>query len=231
MSSQGAIPTATKKENRFDGGLYARTAIAHRPMARNVLDDDNRVVDQDTDREDQGKQADPVDGVAHHERGKQSQQDCGGDDNQSDQGFSPSNGERNQNDDGDGRKSEMEQEFIGLVIGSLAIIARHGDMDAFGDQFPFQKLQPFQDLVGDDHGIRTRALCERQGHGRQGLEAIAALAPLKRPGAGFGFDACDANPRKVRQIDLPAIGSLDLKPFEISDSLDPVPGLNDDGIS
>ena len=43
----------------------AVAAVAHGPMAGDVLDHHDRVVDQDADGEDQREQADAVDGVAH----------------------------------------------------------------------------------------------------------------------------------------------------------------------
>ena len=66
--------------DRIDGGLEARAVVVHGPVAGNVLDHHDGIVDQDADGKDQGKQADAVDGVAHDPGGKQRQQDGGGDD-------------------------------------------------------------------------------------------------------------------------------------------------------
>ena len=47
------------------------------PMAHDVFDHDDRIVDQDADREDQREQADAIDRVAHHPGGEEGQKDCG----------------------------------------------------------------------------------------------------------------------------------------------------------
>ena len=56
-----------------------RAAIAHCPVARDVLDHHDRVVDQDADGEDQREQADAVERVAHQPRRKEREQDGGRD--------------------------------------------------------------------------------------------------------------------------------------------------------
>ena len=80
----------------INGGLYARPAIPHVPVSGNVFDHDDRIINQNTDREDQGKQADPVDCVAHHQRRKQRQQNSGRNDNECDQRFAPADREGDQ---------------------------------------------------------------------------------------------------------------------------------------
>ena len=58
-------------------------------MAGDILNHDDGVVDQNADRENQGEQADAIDGVAHQIGGKQRQQDRGGDHDQRNQRLAP----------------------------------------------------------------------------------------------------------------------------------------------
>ena len=56
------------------------------------------------------------------------------------------------------RKRQMEEQFIGLVVRRLAIVSRHGDMDAFRYHFPFEQLKSLKNLVCNNNRIRPRPL-------------------------------------------------------------------------
>ena len=110
--------------DRLDRGLHARAAVVHRPMPGDVLDHDDRVVDQDADGEDQREQADAVDGVAHQIGGEERQQDGGRDDDERDDRLAPADGDRDQHHDRDRGEREMEQELVRLLVRGLAVVAR-----------------------------------------------------------------------------------------------------------
>ena len=74
-------------------------------MADDVLNDDDGVVDQDTDRENQREEANPVDGVAHHVGGKQGQQDGCRHHGENYHAFAPAQHEGNQQHDGNCRQA------------------------------------------------------------------------------------------------------------------------------
>ena len=123
---------------RIDGGLSAWATVLHRPMPGDIFDHDDRIINQNADREDQRKQADSIDRVSHHQCRKQGQQDCGRDDNQGHQGFTPTNGKRDQHHNRNGRQPQMEEQLIRLVVCRFAIIAGHSNMDPFRYHFTLQ---------------------------------------------------------------------------------------------
>ncbi len=87
----------------FRDRLYRRLdpgpAILHCPMPGNVLDHDNRIVDQDTDCENEREQTDAVDGVAHELCSKERQKDRGRNDDEDDDPVPPADGNRHQDND------------------------------------------------------------------------------------------------------------------------------------
>ncbi len=139
--------------DRLDRGLHAGPAVLHRPVAGDVLDHDDGVVDQDADREDQREQADAVDGVAHQIGGKQRQQYRGRDHDQRHQRLAPADRDRDQTDDRDRGEPEVKQKFVGLLVGGLAIVAGDGDLDVIGDQAGLQPFEPVRDVLRDDHRV------------------------------------------------------------------------------
>ena len=109
--------------HRLDRRLPAVAAVVHRPVAGDVLDHDDGVVDQDADREDQREQADAVERVAHEPRGEEREQDRGRDDDRHHERLAPADGEGDQGDDRDRGEAEMEEELVGLLVGGLAVVA------------------------------------------------------------------------------------------------------------
>ena len=124
----------------FDGGLDAGSVIGHCPVAGDILDDDDGVIDQDADREDQREQADPVDRVAHQVRGKHRQQDRRRDNDGSDGGLAPTDGEADEDDDRDGGEAEVVEKLIGLLVRRGAIVAGDGNINAGGDEAAFERV-------------------------------------------------------------------------------------------
>ena len=87
--------------HRLDRRLPAVAAVGHAPVAGDVLDDDDGVVDQDADREDQREERDPVQRVAHQPGGEERQQDRHRDDDRDHEGLAAADGEGDQRDDRD----------------------------------------------------------------------------------------------------------------------------------
>ena len=103
VATMVGLPTSA---TACDRGVGPTAAVVHRPVARNVLDDDDRVVDEDADREDEREQADAVDGVAHQPGGEEREQDRRRDDDEDDEPLAPADGERDEDDDRDRRKRQ-----------------------------------------------------------------------------------------------------------------------------
>ena len=132
--------------HRLDRRLRARAAVAHRPVAGDVLDHDDGVVDQDADREDQREQADAVQRVAHDARGEEREQDGGRDDHRHDQRLAPADRDGDEDDDRDRREAEMEEELVRLLVGGLAVVAGDRHLDVFGKDLAAHRLEPLDDL-------------------------------------------------------------------------------------
>ena len=162
----------------LDGGLQPGPPVPHRPVAGDVLDHHDGVVDQDAYREDQGEQADAVDGVAHQIRGEHRQQDRGRDHDQRDQRLAPADRDRDQDDDRDRRQTEVKQQLVGLFVRGLAIVPGDGDLDVIGDQARFQPLEPVRNLFGNHHRVGAGALGKRQADRGNPLPLALAVARI-----------------------------------------------------
>ena len=68
-------------------------------MTSNVFNHDDRIVDQNADREYQREEADTVDRVAHHHRRKERQQDRRRNDDERDQCLTPANRKGDEDND------------------------------------------------------------------------------------------------------------------------------------
>ena len=118
------LPTSA---TALDGGPDARSPVIHGPVAGDVLDHDDGVVDEDADGKDQREKAYPVDGVAHQPGREHGEEDRRRNDDEDDDAFAPADDEADEDDDGDRRKAEVEQELVGLLVRGLAVVA--GDVD------------------------------------------------------------------------------------------------------
>ena len=140
----------------------------HRPMAGNIFDHDDGVVDQNAYRENERKQADAVDRVTHQVRGEEREEDRCWNDDQRDGRLAPADHKADQDDDRDGCKRQMEQQLVRLVVRRLSIVARDFDIDVRGNQRALQGINALHQRIRHDDGVRTGALCESHadcGHG------------------------------------------------------------------
>ena len=169
-------------------GLHCRvdpaSAILHRPVAGDILDHHDRIIDQDADREDQREQADAVDGKAHDLAGEHGQHDGGGDDDRSNSGLAPADRKADQNHDRNRCQGEVKDQLVGLFVGGFAIVAGHRHADAVGDQPALKVLDLVHHRFGHGDSIGPGALgdgkTDRRGHG-------PALLPVPRPTPGAGL--------------------------------------------
>ena len=166
--------------HRLDRALQPRAAVAHGPMAGDVLHHDDGVIHQNADGEDQREQADAVDGVAHQLGGKEREQDGGRDHHGRHQRLAPADGEGDQHHDGDGGKAEMKQQLVGLVVGGLAVVARDGDIEVGGDEPPAHVLQARQQVLGHHHGVGAGPFGKGDADRRHAVPLLALWAVLLR---------------------------------------------------
>ncbi len=114
--------------HRMDRRLDRTPLVAHAPVAVDILDHDDRIVDQNADREDEREQADPIDRVAHQIRGEEREQNRGRNHDQGNARLLPADRKADQHDDRKRRKAEMEQQFVRLVVRGLAVVPRDRDI-------------------------------------------------------------------------------------------------------
>ena len=225
----------------LDGGSDARTTVLHRPVAGDILDHHDGVVDQDADGEDQREQRDAVDRVAHQIGSKQRHQNGGRDDDQHDEAFAPADHESDQQHDGDGGQAEMEEQLVGLLVGGLAVIAGDGDLDAFGDQAAAQQVEALQYVFGDDDRIGALALGQRQGDGGRALPAgrravcilaitAGTLLAGEHPGAGVGRFGADDDVRHIAHIDRASVARRQEEEADIGHALQGLTGGDETGL-
>ena len=171
----------------LNGAAAARALVAHAPVTGDVFDDDDRVIDENADREDKGKERDAVQRVAHQARGEKGEQDRHGNDDGNDQSFATADRQPDEGDDRDGGEAEVVEKLVRLLVGGFAIVAGHLDMNVLRDQLAFQGFDPLEDGFRHDHGIRAGALGDGERDRGHALDAVAILAQRGHQGfAGVG---------------------------------------------
>src|SRR5581483_169293 len=191
--------------------------------AGDVLHHDDGIVDEDADREDQGEQADAVDGVAHQVGGKQRQQDGGGDDDQRDCGLPPADGDRDQGDDGDGRKAQVEQQLVGLLVGRLAVVAGDGDGDVGGNQPALARIEPVPEVLGPHDRVGAGPLRGGAAHGRHPVP-VALVVPRVVPDTVLPRTGPNDHGGNVVDVDRPAVAGGDQQEPDVGYAGQRLPG-------
>ncbi len=204
----------------------------HPPVAGDVLDEDDGVVDENTDREDEREQTDPVDRVAEHPGGEEGEENGDRDGPEYDPGLAEAHEDGDDDDDRDRREEEVEEQLVGLVRRRLAVVARDLDPDILGDQPPVQRLEPLEQLLRHHHRIRPLALGDRDRHRGQGLE-MAALTRKQRPHAIERLAAAHHHIGDVLDVDRPPVTGGDEQKTDVghaaqrltAEDLDAAPAL------
>ena len=143
MKNMGRKETITTNVATMIGGRTSLTAVstarigglAHGEMTKDILHVDDRVIDDQPQREDQGEQGDAIDGVACqivYQKCQGEGQRDGGDDNNS---FAPTEAECDQSHDDHDGQPQLADQFIDFVVGRLAVVASDQQLNAGGDHF------------------------------------------------------------------------------------------------
>ncbi len=173
-----------------------------------VLDDDDRVVDQDADREDQREEAHPVEREAPRPRREQRcgkrQQHRDADDDR----LAAAERDEHQGDDGQGREQQLGDQKLRLVVGSAAIVARHARLDAGRNHRVPELCEALLDALRHHHGVFAGLLRHLDRDGGPGASRIGRL-PAAR--------LADAVPGVVRRrwravFDARDVGEVDRLP-------------------
>ena len=162
------------------GGFRVGLALLQ-PAPVDVFHHHDGVIHQNADGEDQGEQGHPVDGETQQPGAKhREQQDHGNDQQYHDSGLEGAEGPPDQNEDEEGGHEQLEDQGLDLVIGGLAIVAGHADLDVAGYQPPLQVFHALQNLVG--HGYAIGALFLGNGDGDGGHTDGKVGIFRRRPG-------------------------------------------------
>ena len=97
-------------------------------VADDVLDHDDGVVHQDADGEDQGEEGDAVERVAVEVEHQQRQGQRAGNGDADDDRLAPAQRQEDEQRDADHRDAHVEQQFVGLLLRRLAVVAGDGDL-------------------------------------------------------------------------------------------------------
>jgi hypothetical protein len=154
---------------RVEGGAHAR--LAHLEVAIDVLDDDDRVVDEDADRQRQRQHRDVVEAKAHvrHER---EGRDHGGRDRQGgDEGRADVVQEDEDDDDReDGAEDEVELDVVDGVLGEHRVVGRHRQLDAALLQLGGHLVDHLADVLGEGDHVGAALLADDEGEGGLAVE-------------------------------------------------------------
>ena len=144
------------------------------PAPIDVLHHHDGIVHQDADGEDEGEQGHAVDGVAQDQGGEHGKQDDDGDDDEHHRSRAPAQRVPDQDGDRTGGDEQLEDQFVDLVVGGLAVVAGYGHMDIVRDHPALEVVDLGQHVIGHGHAIGTLLLGDRQGDGRGAIDAIHA---------------------------------------------------------
>ena len=169
--------------HRINGGIRVHITLL-KPAPVDVLHHYNSVIDQDTDRKDQGEQTDPVDGIAHDPGHKDGDQDDHRDDKQDDDGRANTQCVPDQQTHDSSSDKQLEDQLIDLVVGCLAIVAGNVNINVIRYQTPLQLFNLVNNGIG--HGDTVGALFLGDGNRDTG-QAVGRI-PTLIGGAGIELD-------------------------------------------
>ena len=143
----------------------ARLAPAELVVAVDVLDDDDRVVHEDADREDEGEERHAVQGVAEEIRREEREGERRGDRDEDDDRLAAPEEERHEDHDGERREAHVEDQLGRLLVGRLAVVARLRDRHVGGHDGPLEPLEADVELLHELDGVRAGLLRDGERHG------------------------------------------------------------------
>ena len=126
-------------------GNFQALLTSQQPTPVYIFHHHDGIIDQNANRENQGKQAHPVNGHPQCPRHKHRGGNDRRNNNQHHQPCPPCQGDPHQHGDNQGGNQQFFQEFIDFGFGGRSVITGNGNMDIIRDNLPFQTFQLFQD--------------------------------------------------------------------------------------
>ena len=187
-------------------------------MSCDVLDHDDRIVDEDADGEDEREQADAVDGVAHQVGGEERDEDGRRNDDEDNYSFAPTDDETHQQHDRECRQPQVKQQLVGLLVRGFAVVARDEHVDILGQQCFSKLAQAMADALGNDDGIGARAFCDGNGDGGNPHELARGIL-ARVPDLMVDLLLADDDGRDIAHIDGPAVACGDEEQSDVRNTV------------
>ena len=118
----------------------------------------------------------------------------------------------------------MEDQLVGLVIGTLTIIAGHRDCDTGWDQATFQRFDPRHHALADIDRIGPVALGNGDGDGRRHVPALRIFCPA--PASRLILRRALLHARHIAEQHRRACGRTHSQPAHLFRATQGLPGRN-----
>ena len=190
-------------------------------MADDVLDDDDRVVHQDADREDEREERDPVEGVAVEVEDEQRERERRRDGEEHDRRLAPAEEQQDEQGHPEHGDAHVQEQFVALLGGRVSVVARDRHADLGRDDPSAEGLEAGARLPDDFDGVGARTLGEGErdrGFERAllvGMEDVVARvvglrAHRRHVAEAHGLSAFEPDD-EVAEILFPREGPADLE--------------------
>ena len=122
----------------------------------------------------------------------------------------------------------MEQQFIGLVVRGLAVVAADDDIDVIGDEAALQLGNPVHDALGNNDGVGSGALGKSNRDSWSALQCTI-LRPRELPGLVLERLCADDHVGNIAHINRPAIARGQQRKSDVRNALQGLPGTQRKG--
>ncbi len=134
-------------------------------MPHDILDHHDCVIHQDADAEDECEQGDAIDGVAEKVEDRHGERQRHRNRQEHNARLAPPEEQRDQQRDGKCGEQQVFEQFVGLRLGRVAVVARRGHVHIVGDLHALHLIDALERRIGNVGGVGPLALGEGDGDG------------------------------------------------------------------
>ena len=217
------------RESRQDGrvadfrhrrdGFFGVHAALEQPPAVDVFNHDDGVINQNTDREDQSKQRNPVDGEAHQPCREYRHQDHHRNDDQHHNGRAVAEEHPDQHRHRRRGDEQLKDQFVHFFVGGFAVVAGDRNLDVVGNDAALQIVDLGQHFLGHGDTIGAGFLGHRNGHRWRTARSQHVAHAVSRAGEVlhqiFGVFGSLAHLRHIAHIDRAVVVHANDQTFHI----------------
>ena len=139
--------------------------------------------------------------------------------------LAPADGHGYKNHDRQRRKPKVKQQFIGLVIRGLAVVAADVNIGVIGNEAALQLGNPVHDALGNDDGVGSGALGKSNRDSWSAFKCTI-LRPRELPGPVLERLCADDDVRNIAHINRPAIARGQQQKSDVRNALQSLASLN-----